>query len=41
MFLGDAQQIDSVKDIFTGLYSLDYDEFGDQAVQMALNSPER
>lgn len=41
MFLGDAQQIDSVKDIFTGLYSLDFDEFGDQAVQMALDSPER
>lgn len=40
-FLGDAQHIETVKDIFTGLYSLDFDEFGEQAVQMALNSPER
>lgn len=41
MFLGDKHQIDAVKEIFTGLYSLDFDEFGDQAVQMALDSPER
>lgn len=40
MFLGDARQIDAVKEVFTGLYSLDFDEFGDQAVQMALDTPE-
>ncbi|KRT82119.1 hypothetical protein AMK59_3476 [Oryctes borbonicus] len=41
MFLGEASKIEAVKEIFTGLYSLDFDEFGDQAVQMALDSPER
>ncbi|KAF2892489.1 hypothetical protein ILUMI_13708 [Ignelater luminosus] len=41
MFLGDAHQIEAVKEIFTGLYSLDFDECGDQAVQMALDRPER
>ncbi|XP_065334799.1 glutathione synthetase-like isoform X2 [Cloeon dipterum] len=28
-----------VKEIFTGLYSLDKDEFGDRAVQMAIENP--
>lgn len=41
MFLGEASKIEAVKEIFTGLYSLDFDEFGDQAIQMALDSPER
>lgn len=41
MFLGDARQIEAVREVFTGLYSLNFDEFGDQAVQMALDAPER
>ncbi|XP_017780713.1 PREDICTED: glutathione synthetase-like isoform X1 [Nicrophorus vespilloides] len=41
MFLTEASKIESVKEVFTGLYSLDFDEFGDQGVQMALDSPER
>lgn len=41
MFLTEAKKIEAVKDVFTGLYSLDFDEFGDQAVQMALDEPER
>ncbi|KAK9709911.1 Eukaryotic glutathione synthase, ATP binding domain [Popillia japonica] len=41
MFLGEASKIEAVKEIFTGLYSLDFDEFGDQAIQMALDAPER
>lgn len=41
MFLIDPVKIDAVKEIFTGLYSLDFDEMGDQAVQMAIDDPER
>lgn len=41
MFLGEASKIDAVKEVFTGLYSLDFDELGDQAIQMALDNPER
>lgn len=41
LFLCDDQKIQAVKDVFVGLYSLDFDEYGDQAVQMALESPER
>lgn len=41
MFLNDAKKIAAVKNVFTGLYGLDFDESGDQAVQMALDDPER
>ncbi|KAL3286958.1 hypothetical protein HHI36_001444 [Cryptolaemus montrouzieri] len=41
MFLTEAKKIEAVKEIFTGLYGLDFDELGDQAVQMALDDPER
>ncbi|XP_022904635.1 glutathione synthetase-like isoform X2 [Onthophagus taurus] len=41
MFLSDSGKIEAVREIFTGLYSLDLDEFGDQAIQMALDQPER
>lgn len=41
MFLNESRKIDSVKEIFTGLYGLDFDEVGDKAVQMALDDPER
>lgn len=39
-FLSDKDQIDRVKNIFTGLYSLDKNEGGDEAVKMALANPE-
>lgn len=39
-FLTDKDEIRRVKDIFTGLYSLDKDEGGDEAVAMALKNPE-
>lgn len=39
-FLTDADEIRRVKEIFTGLYSLDKDEGGDEAVAMALENPE-
>lgn len=41
MFLGEASKIEAVKEVFTGLYSFDFDEFGEQAVQLALTDPER
>lgn len=41
LFLNDPRKIAAVKDIFTGLYGLDFDESGDQAVQMAMDDPER
>ncbi|XP_052120485.1 glutathione synthetase isoform X1 [Frankliniella occidentalis] len=40
-FLPDARKAGHVQKIFTGLYSLDMDEFGDKAVKMALSEPDR
>lgn len=40
-FVHDKSKIAAIRDVFTGLYSLDFDEFGEQAVQMALTHPER
>merc|ERR1712233_229967 len=40
-FLGDKAQIESVRDIFTGLYSLDHDEAGDKSFASAIATPER
>ncbi|CAH0551185.1 unnamed protein product [Brassicogethes aeneus] len=40
-FLIDEKHINDVKQIFTGLYALDFNKLGDQAIQMALNDPER
>lgn len=39
-FLSDDDQIKRVQDIFTGLYSLDKNEGGDEAVKMVLANPE-
>lgn len=41
MFLSEAKKIAAVREVFTGLYGLDFDEAGDQAIQMALDDPER
>jgi len=40
-FLGDKAQIESVRDIFTGLYSLDHDEVGDKSYEAAIANPEK
>jgi len=40
-FLGDKAQIDEVRDIFTGLYSLDHDEVGDKSYAAAIANPEK
>ncbi|XP_066253548.1 glutathione synthetase-like [Euwallacea similis] len=41
LFLTEARKINDVREVFTGLYGLDFDESGDQAIQMALDDPER
>ncbi|XP_050069407.1 glutathione synthetase-like [Anopheles maculipalpis] len=40
-FVGDETKIEAIRDIFTGLYSLDQHEGGDEAVALALADPER
>eukprot|EP00088_Acartia_fossae_P025270 TRINITY_DN2609_c0_g1_i4.p1 TRINITY_DN2609_c0_g1~~TRINITY_DN2609_c0_g1_i4.p1 ORF type:complete len:486 (+),score=130.91 TRINITY_DN2609_c0_g1_i4:292-1749(+) len=40
-FLGDKAQMESVKDIFTGLYSLDNDAIGDKNLLKAIENPEK
>ncbi|XP_062537031.1 glutathione synthetase-like isoform X2 [Armigeres subalbatus] len=40
-FIADESKIESIKDIFTGLYSLDKGEEGEKAVKLALSNPER
>lgn len=39
--LGNNESISRVRNIFTGLYSLDFDESGERAVEMALRDAER
>ncbi|XP_052866936.1 glutathione synthetase-like isoform X2 [Anopheles cruzii] len=40
-FVKEKEKIEAIRDIFTGLYSLDFDEEGDAAVRLALENPER
>ncbi|CAB3229458.1 unnamed protein product [Arctia plantaginis] len=40
-FMGDSAATNRVRDIFTGLYSLDFDESGERAVEMALADAEK
>ncbi|KAJ2940815.1 hypothetical protein O0L34_g10064 [Tuta absoluta] len=40
-FMGGSANTGRVRDIFAGLYSLDFDEGGEKAVQMALDDAER
>ncbi|CAH0760223.1 unnamed protein product [Diatraea saccharalis] len=40
-FMGGGNATERVRDIFTGLYSLDFDENGERAVEMALEDAER
>lgn len=39
--LGDKAKADALRDSFTGLYSLDLNEEGDRAAEMAMKDPER
>lgn len=41
MFLNDPKKILAVRELFVGLYGLDFDELGEQTVQMALGEPDR
>ena len=40
-FLGDKAQCEEVRQIFTGLYSMDQDKIGDESYQKAIANPER
>lgn len=40
-FISDETKIKELREIFTGLYSLDMDELGEAAVKMALENPEK
>ncbi|XP_058064291.1 glutathione synthetase-like isoform X2 [Anopheles bellator] len=40
-FVKEKEKIEAIRDIFTGLYSLDFDDEGDAAVRLALDNPER
>jgi len=40
-YLGDKAQVESVRDIFTGLYSIDKNESGDKSVAAAMAHPEK
>lgn len=39
MFIDNPKTLADVRELFAGLYGLDFDELGEQAVQMALNEP--
>ncbi|XP_050432106.1 glutathione synthetase-like isoform X2 [Adelges cooleyi] len=39
-FIKDPAKVADVREVFTGLYSLDLDESGDKAVKLALDNPE-
>lgn len=40
-FMGQGANTARVRDIFTGLYSLDFDEGGEKAVEMAIADADR
>ncbi|KAL0118035.1 hypothetical protein PUN28_009015 [Cardiocondyla obscurior] len=40
-FLNDEKTAGEVKKVFTGLYPLDFDEYGDAAVEMGISNPHR
>lgn len=41
MFIKDPNNVAKIKDIFTGLYSLDFDENGEQIIAMAIREPNK
>lgn len=40
-FLSDPKKVEAVREVFTGIFSLDRDAQGDEAAAMALQNPER
>ncbi|KAL0270492.1 UNVERIFIED_CONTAM: hypothetical protein PYX00_007888 [Menopon gallinae] len=40
-FLNNPKEVELVREIFTGIYSLDFDQFGNEAVELALRDPEK
>lgn len=40
-FLKDPKKVDQVRNLFTGLYSLDLNDEGNKAVELALRDPEK
>lgn len=40
-FLKDEKAVEQVREIFTGLYSLDFDEHGNKAIEMGIADPNR
>lgn len=40
-FLTETKKIEAVREVFMGIYGLEFDEHGDRAVQMALEKPEK
>ncbi|XP_046830361.1 uncharacterized protein LOC124429293 isoform X3 [Vespa crabro] len=40
-FLKDEKNVTNIKEIFTGLYALDFDEHGDIAIEMGIQNPEQ
>lgn len=40
-FFKDTDKVEAILDCFTGLHSLDFDDNGEQSIQMGLNHPDR
>ncbi|EEB12574.1 glutathione synthetase, putative [Pediculus humanus corporis] len=40
-FIKDSKTVEMIRDTFTGLYSLDFTKEGEEAVEMAINDPEK
>lgn len=40
-FLSNPKEVELIREIFTGIYSLDFDQFGNEAVELALREPEK
>nr|CAI5819025.1 unnamed protein product [Callosobruchus analis] len=41
LFFDDVKKLEAIRELFVGIYGLEFDEPGNQAVQMAISNPER
>nr|CAH7746478.1 unnamed protein product [Callosobruchus chinensis] len=41
LFFDDMKKLEAIRELFVGIYGLEFDEAGNQAVQMAIANPER
>ncbi|CAH2004559.1 unnamed protein product [Acanthoscelides obtectus] len=41
LFFDDAKKLESIRELFVGIYGLEFDDAGNQAVQLAIRNPER